>query len=1654
MDCCDAPVKAKILKISPDSLSFEGTKVHGTSDPEAVVLKNGGWVDVIINRVEVIGDFTLDDSALSTVIKPGGKSELGVTFTPTKSGSISGVIKIDAGKAGDYEVSLRGLATQGLGKPSITFRDSDELDDPGALDYPADTLALVAADPDPTKNGIWEKLGDVGQGSWNGPISAFAGSDGDPGPPGENADTTITDSLTASVGSLSAAISALPTTADLLALSDLLDAEILARTQSDDTINTTLGLIGSVSPDGQSFILNENTFLVSPTETFAQYSLGVANQLSTTAALVSAETTARVTAISAEASRIDSVEASVVTTNAAVTAESQARATAILAEAVRIDTVITDLGDANSAIASEVAARISAIAAEAQARQQVNARIDDVEVDIVQEQNARATADTAEANARLALETRVEVSEEVIVDNAAAISVEATSRADADSALAVLITNLDADFYDGQTGIAAHVSIAEGHAASASAAAANASFSEDLTAGYATSANQAAQQTIPSTFEADDEFFGGDNGNLNDVNMSFVDTANGRAARVANAAGYGLVSTLKHRPSQPGDKFLVRALIAHVSGTPQTAQLRLEGYAKSAHDGDTTRESVLTATTAVITSTTPVWYEFTFTAGNSNFQSAAVVTNFPSPYQAVQDCLALEYFNVTAQEEALASASVATSKAAEASASAANASSSETVSAAHATTQRNTLAQEFPKEFNPYLFTSAGITSGAPSQHLSEPEVPATAGRVAPDLSYIEAPAGEYDLTHLGAFSIEEGHIYEIFADVECIDDGGQTDTGFSFYGRNLDDDFTYLSNAALNGSTLTALPEGERKTISFTIGRNRPDADNNISSGSPNKRLRPVLLLNRRATSSATTPNSVMRTHGFWVEDITAVRDAEAEASVATSRAAEASASASQASTSVTVAASHESGAQAFSDTRGITPNGSFEAGIEGQRNGVAAGTDPETYPTALTAVSDFQGAKNVIRTAAGQSAHTSGIACPIDTTRKYRMHARIWSSGSGGTIYAGFACVGADGSNVGSNSGLGYPLVVNAALSAGWHEFTSVVITGINDTSNFSSAFRTGTVAAIPIALVNYNSNPNQEYAIDYLYFEDVTESEEASSQAIIATQQVSLATAEVAKAEEIKNLTASIGTGFENGNATFTSGVIGTTPTAGADVWQNWSGPTANKEFIEGDGQRPIAMRIAGPATENSGIYINGNGDNSRAPVEAGVWYVLEADVELSVGTWRGGFVYINPRDGNDGNNSLGGYALSFTGEDVSGTLQGDGAVGDRRKFSGIFQAPADSTHARLYAMAHWPGITPLNGTSTGWNDSSAANEIICHTVGYRKATQAEIEQNAVLGPLEASVAVNASTIASNATLAAAYQIIAAATGSSPAMVQLLAGIAGSKVGLVADVIALGNEIDGVVVEAFRLVNGVAEMDSAIIRRLRVPPRTDSTILMDVELSPIQLLAADGETLTYQSGATFGSGDDALPRIVADISQLPQEDGSRYEWGVTNKTGTSAIARLKKIASGTIASHSYGPSSNVSGTPNRVINKTSATDAYDGNYEFSLDVVASVTSTTVEGVTRYDYVAEGQLYADTGSGLAVIGSYIETWESHGTPGSSLRTITRVANYSGAIGAKSPGFGAHAVQGSISEINSVSYSGQSGGTETAVTTKVPWSIYPPKRN
>lgn len=278
-------------------------------------------------------------------------------------------------------------------------------------------------------------------------------------------------------------------------------------------------------------------------------------------------------------------------------------------------------------------------------------------------------------------------------------------------------------------------------------------------------------------------------------------------------------------------------------------------------------------------------------------------------------------------------------------------------------------------------------------------------------------------------------------------------------------------------------------------------------------KQCRILAFLNYNGDSS-----QVWGLDSLWLEDVTETENAAgqaaiatSQASIATSQAATASSAASSATTQANLSASYSALSQGWGNTRGITPNGNF-----------GAGKTNWTQPSNFTHNATLSGRSDVISSTTRLDGLTVDNASlvNIDTSRKYRVRAgfRVLSGSTPMVFYIGFGGYDQNRNYLTHNDGtFNYPVVAGSTFTSaqGWLDLVSPVITG---EGMGSTLFPVGSKYVTPVFYGDYN-NTGQGWALDYLFIEDVTESEAAAGQAGIATTQAGIANSQRALAESAR-------------------------------------------------------------------------------------------------------------------------------------------------------------------------------------------------------------------------------------------------------------------------------------------------------------------------------------------------------------------------------------------------------------------------------------------------------------------------------------------------------------------------------------------------------
>ena len=208
-------------------------------------------------------------------------------------------------------------------------------------------------------------------------------------------------------------------------------SEATARTTADATFAQTLSLLGSKTANGTAFVLDQAKTMVSPTETLGQKFTAILSQAASGAqAQVAAETTARTTAIAAEASARQALATQVAANlSAAINSEQSARSTAISAETLARQQLATQVGQNTAAIQNEASARSTADQTFAQQFSLLGATA----------ANGSAwnmNMNTVQIGGGMSMATRLSGIDTALGNNSAAIANEITARTNAVSSVA------------------------------------------------------------------------------------------------------------------------------------------------------------------------------------------------------------------------------------------------------------------------------------------------------------------------------------------------------------------------------------------------------------------------------------------------------------------------------------------------------------------------------------------------------------------------------------------------------------------------------------------------------------------------------------------------------------------------------------------------------------------------------------------------------------------------------------------------------------------------------------------------------------------------------------------------------------------------------------------------------------------------------------------------------------------------------------------------------------------------------------------------------------------------------------------------------------------------------------------------------------------
>jgi len=112
------------LSVSPTSVNFGNQNVGTASSPQFVALTNSGTANLTVSSIKTSASQFVVAAAptLPMTLAPGGKTNIGVTFTPSAQGTVSGTLSIGSNAASSPTiVSLSGAGVQSAPSPvSVT----------------------------------------------------------------------------------------------------------------------------------------------------------------------------------------------------------------------------------------------------------------------------------------------------------------------------------------------------------------------------------------------------------------------------------------------------------------------------------------------------------------------------------------------------------------------------------------------------------------------------------------------------------------------------------------------------------------------------------------------------------------------------------------------------------------------------------------------------------------------------------------------------------------------------------------------------------------------------------------------------------------------------------------------------------------------------------------------------------------------------------------------------------------------------------------------------------------------------------------------------------------------------------------------------------------------------------------------------------------------------------------------------------------------------------------------------------------------------------------------------------------------------------------------------------------------------------------------
>lgn len=429
-------------------------------------------------------------------------------------------------------------------------------------------------------------------------------------------------------------------------------------------------------------------------------------------------------------------------------------------------------------------------------------------------------------------------------------------------------------------------------------------------------------------------------------------------------------------------------------------------------------------------------------------------------------------------------------------------------------------------------------------------------------------------------------------------------------------------------------------------------------------------------------------------IEDITSETAAAGSASAAATSASSASTSATNAGNSATAASgSATNAATSASGASTSASNASTSAGQASTSASNASGSASGAATSATNAANSATAAGNSATAASTSASNASTSATNAGTSATSATNSANTATTQAGNASSSASAAATSSSNASTSSTNAGTSATNAANSA----------TSATNSANTAS-----------------------------------TQAGNASTSASAASTSAASASTSASSAQTSATLSANIGGGGINKNGGFDdypSATTGALPTAWTD---NGSGTAGG--YRTADPQGGYAYRL--PAAAGADAYVGQSWLGTGALTPLG-YYVVEADVTFNSGTnFNGAGVLFRPYDA--GNSPFPDQFLNFaTDKDATGIVPVP-ITGRSFTWRKMFQVPAGTYGYYLYAMTHWTGI----------GSTAAALDLTWKRCVLRPATAAEIRDQTVYTPLEATVNTVAGALANDIGRSTAY------------------------------------------------------------------------------------------------------------------------------------------------------------------------------------------------------------------------------------------------------------------------------------------------------------